>query len=47
MQNSQQANLPFKTSLTLRPEPPPRTHQPEPPQPFSASRLRRLALLVF
>jgi hypothetical protein len=48
MQNDKTANLPFQTTLTLRPEPSPRRFENEAPAPeISAARLRRLALLVF
>ncbi|MGP6156651.1 MAG: hypothetical protein ACLPYS_03870 [Vulcanimicrobiaceae bacterium] len=48
MQNTPTANLPFQTTLRLRPEPAPRRFESETPPPaVSAARLRRLALLVF
>ena len=40
--------IPFETTLVLRADPPPRDFdRPRPKDEYSASRLRRLALLVF
>ena len=48
MLNNDPAKLPFETTLVLRPDPPPRRLEQELPVPIiSASRLRRIALLVF